>query len=257
MQKTAMLGAAAVLLVATPATAQSGYVDLAYANIDLESGGFEQSSDGFRFGGAAAFDAGGLGAQLNGGVANLDDGGTDVTIWGVDGHLYQRNGQWLFGGTLGFRTADNGSGDDTSTWLAALQTHYEMERTTLVGAVSYSDLDSGTDQAQLWGADGELRFFATDNFRIDGALGWRQIEFDGPGDSSDWHGGIGAELQFDAWPVSIFGGYAHTRNDDADFSFDAVSLGLRFNWGGTLKDRDRSGATMMRPGDGLSANGLP
>jgi hypothetical protein len=256
MRKTAILGAAAALMLATPATAQTGFVGVSYSNNDLQSGSTDVTIDGYRLGGEAAFDAGGLGAQVGASIAGLDANSTDVTVWGLDGHLFQRTGQWLWGGTLGYRDAEVDGGSDGSAWLAVFQTHYEMEQTTLVGALSYSDFEAGPDQGNTIGVDGEFRFFANENLRFDATLGWRDIDFDGGGDSSDWHGGVGGEFQFVESPFSIFAFYMHTDNEDADLTMDVLAAGVRMNWGGTLFTRDRSGATMMRPGDGLSASGL-
>ena len=36
-------------------------------------------------------------------------------------------------------------------------------------------------------------------------------------------------------------GYAHSEFDTADVSSDAFSGGIRYNWGGSLKDRDTNG----------------
>ena len=42
-------------------------------------------------------------------------------------------------------------------------------------------------------------------------------------------------------PVSVFGGYSHAELNDLDVSINTVTVGIRVNFGGTLRDRDRSG----------------
>lgn len=47
-------------------------------------------------------------------------------------------------------------------------------------------------------------------------------------------------------PISIFGGYQRSEVDEANIEVDSLGIGVRYNWGGTLFDRDRSGAGLRR-----------
>ncbi|MBS0385739.1 MAG: hypothetical protein JSS00_10380, partial [Proteobacteria bacterium] len=53
----------------------------------------------------------------------------------------------------------------------------------------------------------------------------------------------GAEYQFDAAPVSIGASYNHVEFNDSNVSANIWGVTLRYNWGGTLRDRDRNGAS--------------
>ncbi|PZO51197.1 MAG: hypothetical protein DCF16_11670 [Alphaproteobacteria bacterium] len=56
--------------------------------------------------------------------------------------------------------------------------------------------------------------------------------------------GINGEYQFAAMPISVYGGYSTTDFDGVDA--ETLSIGVRHNFGGTLFDRDRSGAGLVR-----------
>ena len=55
---------------------------------------------------------------------------------------------------------------------------------------------------------------------------------------------VGAEYQLASLPISFVGQYAHNEidTDGFDGDSDVVSIGVRWNFGGTLIQRDRSGA---------------
>ena len=90
-----------------------------------------------------------------------------------------------------------------------------------------------------------MRHFFDDNFAIEGNVGFASI--DSSGDDEDATSvGIGAGYQLASAPVSIFGGWQHSEIDDSDLDFDTFGVGVRYNWGGTLLDRDRSGASLGR-----------
>jgi hypothetical protein len=108
-----------------------------------------------------------------------------------------------------------------------------VEHNCVVPTCYDSDIDA-------YGVDAELRYFFTDNFRVNGKVGYANLE--GPGGDDDLlSGGVSAEYQLSATPVSFTAGYTHTEFDTADISSDAFSVGIRYNWGGSLKDRDTNG----------------
>lgn len=231
MKKTALLTAAAALMMATPAMAQ-GYVDVSYMNADVFGSG---DIDTFSLGGAAAL---GANFQLDARYAHLEATGS-ADAFQIGGHLFSRGPQWLWGGYVGYTDLDS-SGE----WTAAFQTQFYMSRTTLSGDLVYSDPEgSSTD---FWGLDGELRHFATDNFSIQGNLGFGQVS--GGGSADTWSAGIGAEWQMTSAPISIYGGYQRFDIDGAPDATDAFGIGARWNFGGqSLFERNRSGAGLGRP----------
>jgi hypothetical protein len=42
-------------------------------------------------------------------------------------------------------------------------------------------------------------------------------------------------------PVSLLAGYTHWELDDVPVESEAFTIGARWNWGGTLVERDRAG----------------
>jgi hypothetical protein len=129
--------------------------------------------------------------------------------------------------------------DDETLWAFGAEGELYMSDLTLAGAVSYSS----EDEDEAWGLDGEARYFVTSNFRLEGEVGFANFETGG-GDDSAVSVGAGAEYQFAQTPFSVFGGYQHAEFDEADLSTDAFTIGGRFNFGGSLLDRDRKGASL-------------
>ena len=229
------LSAAALLAVAPAADAGSGYVGAAYTRANVDTGLGDDDADGYGIDGAWAFEpSAGLGVELDAGYADAD--GSDNEVYGVTAHVNARNDSYLFGGFVGLADAA-----DETIWSAGLEGQKYYDNVTLAGAVGYANADDS--DADLYGADAQVRYFLSDNFRIQGALGYSKIEA-GAADDNIWSVGAGAEYQFASAPVSLFGGYTHSEFDDADIKSDAFTVGVRYNFGGTLKDRDRSGASL-------------
>jgi hypothetical protein len=247
--KNYVLGAAALLVVAAPgvAAAQSGYVDLGYQSTEVEIGGLEGDGDGWTLGGATAWGGNGaLGVQLDGVVGSAEvDGGGDATTWNVGGHLFTRNESYLFGGFANYGDVDIDGAGDFDYWTVGLEGQLYLSRTTIDGAVSYSEADDA--DAELTAVDAGVTHFFTDNFSVGGNVGFGNVDT-GIGDADVTTLGLGAEWQFASLPISIFGGYQHAELDDIDADSDSVGVGVRYNWGGTLFERNRSGASLARGG---------
>jgi hypothetical protein len=239
--KKLLLGAAAALAIAAPgvASAQSGYVDLGYASTEGDVAGVDFEGDGWQVGGAAAWSN----FQVDGSFSS----GEEVDTWNIGGHLFSRTDSYLFGGFANYGNSEPEGGTDSSIWTVGLETQWYMERTTFDGALSYSDAEDA--DATLTALDLGITHFATDNFSIGGNLGFGQIEVGGfDTDASTY--GINGEWQFASAPISVFGGWSHVTVDDDILDADTLSIGVRYNWGGTLLERNRSGAGLAR-GAGL------
>jgi hypothetical protein len=253
-----LLGAATALTLISPgvAAAQSGYVDFAYSTGDVEVGGFEADADGWTLGGAAAWDGGGgLGFQVDALVGNSDvDGGGDSDAFNLGGHLFSRDSGHLIGGFINIGEIDFGGGAELDYWSFGLEGQLYLSKTTLDGALSYSDADDSN--AELTAVDVGITHFVNDNFSLGGDLGFGSIEGGGP-DSDVSTLGLGAEYQFASAPISVFGGYRHSEIDDINVEADTFTVGVRYNFGGSLFDRNRSGASLRRAtGFGRYANVL-
>jgi hypothetical protein len=248
--KKFLLGAAAALAIAAPgaAAAQSGYVDLGYASTEAEVGGLDVEGDGWQLGGAAAWDGQGtVGVQLDAAVGEAED----VSNYSIGGHLFSRSDSYLFGGFANYGNVDPDGGADFDLWTVGFETQWYMNRTTLDGALSYSEAEDA--DATLTALDLGLTHFATDNLSFGGNVGVGELELLGV-DADALSYGLGAEWQFASAPVSVFGGWQHADIDDFNSDADTLSIGVRYNWGGSLFERNRSGASLTR-GGGLGRYG--
>lgn len=243
--KNILLGAAALLALAAPgvASAQSAYVDLGYANTDADIAGTSTDGDAWSVGGAAAWQH----FQLDGGVVD----GDDVTNWNIGGHVFNRSEGGLIGGFANWSNTDVDGGDNYDAWTVGAEGQLYLSRTTLNGSLSYSD--SEDLDTNLTSLDVGVRHFVTDRFAIGANAGYGWLDTGAGGNDNATTLGLDAEYQF-AGPVSVFGGYQRVDIDDADVSSDTFSIGVRYNLGGSLFERDRSGASLSR-GAGLGRFG--
>lgn len=230
------LGAAAIMAIAAPsvAAAQTGYVGADYTSTDIDGLG---SEDAFGVSGAV---------ELSGHVA-IDAGVFDndgESAWGGAGHLYLNDSSHLIGAFL--TVSDS---DASTLWGGGVEGQVYLNNVTLAGAVSYGRDDDADVDAM--GANGEARYFFSDNFRVEGGLGFFNIDTAG-GDDNATTFSAGGEYQFAAAPVSVGLGYTRLALDEADIDADTVSATVRWNFGGgTLHGRDHTGAALA----GLSGIG--
>jgi hypothetical protein len=224
-----IIGAAALLAVAAPsvAAAQTGYVGVNYGNVDA---GGASDEDFYGVEGAVAFaGSGSIVFEVDAAVVDSDD--TD-SAYGLTGHIYSRNDSHLFGGFVG--VADS---DDSTTWVGGLEAAKYYTNWTLAGAIFYGNNDDA--DVDGFGANVEGRVFLSDNFRLNGNIGWASVD-SGAGDDDAMLYGVGGEFQFATSPVSIGAGWSTADFDGGDV--DTWTIGARWNFGGqTLMDRDRNG----------------
>lgn len=226
MNKTMFLGAAAVaLLAAAPAHAEGGYVGAIYGNVDVDAVG---DADFYGIEGAFA----GSNFEIDGALTDSDDTDTAVDL---TGHLFMRNDTHLFGGFLGLSDSDS-----STSWRGGLEANGYFDRWTLAGAVGYgSNDDLDTDG---YGINAEARVFPTDNVRLQAGLGWTSLDIAGFDEDVITYG-LGGEFQLDAAPVSFGLDWSHSDADNTGVEGDTLTARLRWNFGGTLLERDRSGAS--------------
>lgn len=226
-----IIGAAALLAVAVPsvAAAQTGYVGAVYSEAESDFA----DAEAYGLEGAVAFaGSGSIVFEVDAAILDSDDSDTSSSL---TGHMYARNDSHLFGGFIGIADSDS-----STTWTAGLEAAKYYDRWTLAGAVAYGNNDDAN--ADGYGVNVEARVFPTDNFRLQGNLGWANIDA-GAGDDDAFTYGVGGEYQFASLPVSITAGYNRVDFDSSADELDVVSVGVRYNWGGTLFDRDRNGAS--------------
>lgn len=235
--KKFLLGAVAALAISAPgvASAQSGYLDLGYSSSDAGA----NDIDTWAVGGAYSWSGNGsLGFQLDGVVGQHEyDVGAEADTYNLGAHLFTRNESHLFGGFVGIGSTEFGGPFDYDYYTVGLEGAYYMSRTTLNGVLSYSNSDDLNADATM--LDLGATHFVTDNFSINGGVGFGELA-----DNDVTTYGVGAEYQFTGVPISLYGGYNSSDYDGSEV--DVFSLGVRWNFGGSLLDRDRSGASLTR-----------
>ena len=239
MKKNLFAAAAAVALFGSAVAAQAqtvGHVGANYSRTDLDTPVGDIDADTYQLEGAVRFDAGALGAQLDGSITNYDG---DDTSFGATGHLNTNVGGGLIGGFAGVEASD-----DVTVWGLGVEGQANLgAQTSLYGQAGYGNVDDLFD-ADIWAVRGEVRHFFADNFRLTGSLGYSNIDVTAAPSFDTWNAGLEAEYQFADTPFSVVAGYDHFDADDIDTNADTVRIGFRYTFGGTLKDRDQSGASL-------------
>jgi hypothetical protein len=245
--KKYLLGAAAILTIAMPVTAQAetnGYLGATWGSVDVESPIGDADDDVIGIDGAVAFGGnGGLGFELDASYASFDE--ADSNNASVAGHVFGRNASHLFGAFASYTDAD-----DTTFWSAGIEAEKYLSNWTLAGSLGLGKLEEDVldTETDLWGVNGEARYFVNDNLRLEAGLGWSYLNVDAaPGDVDDdaISYNLGAEWQFSGAPISLLAGWSQTESDESEIENSALTVGARWNFGGgTLKDRDRTGASL-------------
>jgi len=226
MKKLILASAAAVALtVSLPAVAaaQVDHVDLSYQRLETPIG----DGDGFAASGALLFGTGSpINLQLDASIAQSES----VTGGGANLHAFHRNESFAVGGFVGF--TDSEFIDAIIQY--GLEGAFYLDAVTLGATVAQLDSDDlGLEATTLQGA---ATFFPNDNVSLGASYG--NVDVDGVGDFDVF--GLAAEFKMNG-PVSFFANYGRAE----DLDVDIFGLGVRYNFGGkTLKERDRSGASM-------------
>jgi hypothetical protein len=226
MKKVTFFGAAAVaLMAASAAHAEGGYVGGVYGNVDAGALG---DSDFYGVEGAFA----GANFEIDAAFTDSDD---SDSAFGVAGHLFQRNDRSLIGAFASINDAS-----DSTTWTVGGEANAYLDSVTLAGALIYGSNDDV--DADGYGLNTEARFFPSDNFRLDARLGYATIDAGGFEEDVLTYG-AGGEFQLSQTPVSFTLNWRTIDADATNLSADSLTVGVRYNWGGTLRDRDRTGAS--------------
>lgn len=239
------IAAAAVLGCAGNAAAQtaapSGHVGVDYGRTNLEAFGGEANANAWQLDGSFAFPTtGATNLAIDAAIENFDsddlDGG--ATLVTGTGHLGYRMGDTNLVGL--FAGAEHN--EEATLWAVGL----EGQNTSSMGGidvqVGYGRADE-LDGVDFWAERIEGRLYPMDNVRLALNLGGTQLKTD-IGDTSLWNIGGTAEYQFSAMPISIWGGYERGEWSDVDLTSDTWRVGVRYNFGGSLHDRDAAGASL-------------
>lgn len=232
MKKTALLAALAAAFIATPAMAQSGgHVGVTYGNTDSDL----TDGDTWQVEGAFGGNSGSVGYQLDAGIGSTDAGGSDVDNRTIAGHLYWHTDTWNLGGVIATTNLDDGDSVDETVY-GVEGTFNLAPNAVLTGSYTVGETEFIVD-LDTWNADVGLNYYFTDNFRVSGNLGTGNLDAGGGADFDTTSYGINAEWQLSSAPVSFTAGYS-TIDTDVLGEYDTLKVGVRWNWGGTLRERD-------------------
>ncbi|WP_426011821.1 hypothetical protein [Caulobacter sp. DWR2-3-1b2] len=241
--KTQLFAAAAVLALAVsaPAFAQNiGSVGAAVNYTDIDTGFGDANGTSVKVDGNVAIPTGAWTVTLNGAVTVNDNDISDETVASTAAHLTTKVGDTVRVG--GFAALSRPSND--TLWAVGAEASKYFTNVTLNGLVAYgqsNDLD-----ADLYAVRGEARYFASDDFRLDVGAGYSKLDADAGFNADIWDVNAGGEYKFANTGWSTFGKYTHTESEDlADLKADAVKVGFRYTFGGSLKARDAAGADLI------------
>lgn len=229
------LSAIALAFAATPALAQTGHVGLSYSSNE------EIDSDVWAVEGATTFAfSENFGAQLDGNIGSYDDGADAELGWRINGHLFYDIAGFRVGGVFGNSTVDLGGIEPRAThW--GVEGQYNFGRAVLGASAIWGDADGvvspNLDYDNI-ALDGDL--YLTDNFVVGATYGFGSID-NGGGEADTTNYSIDAEYQFGTAPFSIVASWQHWELDDIPVESEGFTIGGRWNWGGTLRERDAAG----------------
>lgn len=238
---TAALIAAAV---SAPALAQQiGSVGAAvnYADVNTRAGG-DHGTSAVIDGSVAIPLQGAWTVTASGDVSISDNDLSDETVASGAAHLTRKIGD---SARIGAFAALSRPSNDT-LWAVGAEAQKYFDKVTLTGLAAYgqsNDLD-----ADLYTVRGEARYFVSDNIRLNAGAGWSRIDTNVNADL--WDVNAGGEYKFANSGWSTFAKYTHAESKDlAKLNSDAVRVGFRYTFGGSLKDRDRAGADLATASD--------
>lgn len=231
---TAALAAAAI---SAPALAQdvTGSIGVNAAHTEFDALGFEAEGEAYGIDASVAWKTtSSWNIALNGSVTGAEtDFGSDTT-YSLGGSTTHAGSDWRAGFAGGYTDLD-----DAGLWTVGVVGQKYIGDWTVSGVASWGAVKDY--DADVWTVGGDVRYFVSDNFRINAGASWNTIDVANV-DVDGWNAGVGAEYQFAGSGWSITGAYDHAELSDFDASADTFKLGVRYSFGGDLKARDRSGA---------------
>lgn len=229
----------------------SGYVE-AYL------GGLYLSADG---GHLSARTAGGAGRvnfpidarwniQTDASIDSLWVEGSNIYGYGGAIHGYWRDpSSYALGGFATFtRYGGDIGGPKIYNFTVGPEAQAYFGNVTVYGQIYYGQLRANgeSEHYDQWGGRAVVRYFAQDNLRFDGELGFARLS--GFGDHLDTiTAALQANYRFSGTPFSVFGRYQldHMSVASTDLNIHKYVIGLRASFGSnTLLEEDRNGATM-------------
>ena len=238
--RNTLLGAAALVALAVPATAQaqgtaaSGSVEGGYSWAD-NSG---NDADIWDFGGDALFGvAPNIGVQGGIHFATTEAGGFDSDAWDFNAGVVFRGMQGKVGAGINYSAIDAGGVDIDGWGFNGMGEFYPSEMFTVGGQLSWIDTDFGDG----WGIAGAATLYAMANLALN--LNINYFDADGGGSFTDW--GLGAEFMpffgntgNAGLPLALALGYTRAESFG---DVDVFRVALKFYFGGNGGDNSLRG----------------
>ena len=235
IKKITTLSAIALAFAVTPAMAQTGHAGVTYTSND------ETDVDVWGVEGAATFAfSENIGAQVDGNIGSYDDGDDNHLGWRVNGHLFYDIGALRVGGLFGTSTVDFDGIEPKATHFGA-EGQYDFGRFVLGASAIWGDADGIISPSLDYdNIDLNADFYVTDNFVLGGTYGFGSLD-NGVGEVDTTNYSLDAEYQFSSTPISLIASWQHWELDDIPVESEGFTIGARWNWGGTIKERDGAG----------------
>lgn len=178
----------------------------------------------------------------------------DIHSFGAAAHMFWRQpSSFALGGFVSVESIDLDD-DDVTRWVIGPEGQVYFGNVTLYGQAYYGRLRDDGESLDTWGGRGIVRYFFTENVRVDGELGFRTIE--GFGDSlTTFTAAAQGNYRFTGTPLTAFGRYQFDSvSGEGDADLHKFVVGLKATFGAdTLLEEDRHGATMDTPTTNLIA----
>ncbi len=236
----------------------SGHIEGYLGGVWFDADFADETENGWIFGGAARAnyaltDRWNVQGDLFGESLRID--GSNFDTLGAGGHVFWRDPNSFAAGVFA-SVSSVGSLFGIREYVVGPEAQVYFDNLTLYGQLYYGKLDAEEFpiDADIWGARGVARYFLHDNFKVEGEVGYRTLDF-GEGDLDQWTLAAQADYRFDNTPFSVFGRYQfdnYSGDGEGDLNSHKLLVGFRGTFGAdTLKAEDRFGATMDLPQGGL------
>lgn len=217
-----------------------GHIGVGYMRAGTEVAGADLDTDFYSLEGALRFGADHVGGQVDGGMTYSElVPGFEETAWSGTLHI---NGRFEDTALLGaFAGVDNSH--NLSVWGAGLEGQLNIGPSLILyaqGGYGRTNDLTGID-TDLWAARGEIRYFVTDDLKVLVAGGYQKAK-DRFLRTDAWIGTVEGEYQLPHTPFSILASYSRYEINDLSTISNIFRVGGRYTFGGTLRERDRSGA---------------
>jgi len=221
--------------LATPALAQDrvGSVGATFGNSSLAIEDSDTDADVWTVDGTVALPVADWTVTLDAVVDKADSDAGDATFGGGAVHLTR-----IFGSDVrlgGFVGAD-GLGDGDQSWLGGLEAQKYLSKATLTAQTAYASVDDL--DMDIWTVGGEAAFYPMARLRLHVDAAYNGVQTSDQ-DVDAWTYGAGAEYWLPNTALTVVGDF--NRLEWEAVEIDTWTIGLRFNFGGDLQQRDRKG----------------